>query len=108
MLKITRIETVYPAPADEEEDYCPDGETDTRDEEVTFRELVDLMREHSMPSCSYLRGNVSEWFSTESYQDPYTGEYSEQSIHFSHDNPPRMRKYWKAAMKAAGFRVRSV
>lgn len=105
MIRITRIETVYPAPADDEEDYCPDGESDSRDETVSFRELVDLMRDHCMPSCSHLRGTEGEWFSTEPYQDPYTGEYSEASLHYSRDNSPRMLKYWRAAMRAAGYRV---
>jgi hypothetical protein len=105
MLKITRIETVYPAPADDEEDYCPDGESDSRDEEVSFRELIDLMREHCHPSSMPLRGDAFEWFSTEAYQCPYSGEYTEQSLHFSRENPPRMLKYWRAAMRAAGHRV---
>lgn len=105
MIKITRIETVYPAPVDDEEDYCPDGESSCTDDTVSFRELVDLMRDHSMPSCSHLRGADSEWFSTEAYQCPYSGEYTEQSLHYSRENPPRMLKYWKAAMVAAGHRV---
>ena len=105
MIRITRIETVYPAPSDDDSDYCPDGESDSRDEEVSFRELVDLMREHLHPSSSHLRGAPFEWLSTEPYQDPYSGECTEQSLHYGRDNPPRMLKYWRAAMRAAGHRV---
>lgn len=105
MIKITRIETIYRAP-DDEEDYCPDGESTSTDDTVSFRELVDLMREHHHPSCSHLSGATFEWFSTEPYQCPYSGEFTEQSLHFSRENPPRMAKYWKAAMKAAGHQLR--
>lgn len=105
MIRITRIETVYPAPADDEEDYCPDGESSSTDDAVSFRELVDLLREHQHPSSSHLRGDAFEWFSTEAYQCPYSGEYTEQSLHYSRENPPRMLKYWRAAIRAAGHRV---
>jgi hypothetical protein len=104
MIKITCIETVYPAP-EGDEDYCPDGEAFSREEGVSFRELVSLMREHMHPSSSQLEGTESEWFTAESYQDPYTGEYILNSLHYAHDNPPRMVKYWKAAMRIAGYRV---
>lgn len=104
MLKITRIETIYPAP-DDEGDYCPEGASDTREETVSFRQLVDLMREHVHPSASHLRGTEWEWFSTDAHQDPYTGEYTEQSLHYARDNAPRMLKYWRAAMRAAGHCV---
>lgn len=104
MITIIRIETVYPAPI-EGEDYCPDGEATDTEDTVSFRELVDLIRNHPHPSCSPLRGKPSEWFSSESYQDPYTGEYTEESLHFSPDNHPRMVKYWRAAMRAAGYNV---
>jgi hypothetical protein len=102
MLKIIRIETIFPAPANDEEDYCPEGESSSTEEEVTFRELVDLMREHIHASCSPARGEVFEWLSTETYQDPYTGEFTECSLHYARDNPPRAAKYWRAAMRAAG------
>jgi hypothetical protein len=103
MILITKIETVYAAPDDD--DY-PDGESSTDTVSVGFRELVDLMREHTFPSCSHLQGTPWEWFSTEPYQDPYTGESTEQSIHYSPANPNRNRKYWRAAMLAAGYGVK--
>ena len=103
MIRITRIETTYPAPDDDEEDYCPDGESTSTDDTVSFRELVDLMHEHSISSCSPARGDTCEWLSVESYQDPYSGEWTEQSIHYSRENSPRAAKYWRAAMRAAGI-----
>ena len=105
MIRITRIETVYPAPDEDEGDYCPDGESSTTDDTVSFRELVDMLRDHSHPSHSHSRGDGNEWFSTDTYQDPYTGEYTEQSLHYSRENPARMLKYWRAAIRAAGHRV---
>lgn len=106
MITITRIETVYPAPEDDEGDYCPDGESTSQNETVSFRELVDLMREHPMPSSSHLQGTQWEWLSSEPYQDPYSGEYTEHSIHYAASNPARSLKYWRAAMIAAGHKVR--
>lgn len=106
MITITRIETVYPAPEDDEDDYCPERESTSQDETVSFRELVDLMREHPMPSSIPLRGSQWEWLSTEAYQDPYSGEYTEQSIHYAASNHARNLKYWRAAMIAAGHKVR--
>jgi hypothetical protein len=103
MIQITRVETVYPAPADDDGDYCPDGEASSTDDSVSFRELVNLLREHSMPSCSPARGEPYEWASSEPYQDPYSGEWTETSVHYSRANPPRMAKYWRAAMRAAGL-----
>ena len=103
MIQITCVETVYPAPADDDGDYCPDGEASAAEIGVSFRELVDLMRTHSTPSCSPARGDTFEWVSCEPYQDPYSGERTESSIHYSRENPPRMAKYWRAAMRAAGL-----
>lgn len=100
MIKITRIETVYPSPIDDEEDYCPDGESSAHDEEVSFRELVELMR-YNNASCSHPSGSVFEWITTEPYIDPYTGNVEEKTLHYSRENPSRNAKYWKLAMIAS-------
>jgi hypothetical protein len=103
MIRVTRIETTYPAPIDGD-DYCPEPESVwANDDDVTFRELVRLMREHLHPSCSPARGDTREWLTTEAEQDWRTGEYTEHSLHYSRENPPRAAKYWRAAMRAAGF-----
>ncbi len=103
MLMINRVESVYPAPAEDEDDYCPDAVSDLVQETVSFRELVELMRSHNQPSCYPAQGCTFEWLSAETQQDYRTGEYTETSIHYARENPPRCAKYWKAAMKAAGI-----
>jgi hypothetical protein len=105
MIRITRIDTTYPAPADDEEDYCPDGESTSTDDTVSFRELVDLMRDYPLPSCSHARGETFEWLSQEPcYLDPMRGgAWIESSIHYSRANPPHAAKYWRAAMRAVGI-----
>jgi hypothetical protein len=106
MLKVIKIETVYPATEDDEEDYDPEGDSSSETIEVSFRELVDLMREHCLPSSSPASGSVWEWISTELQQDYRTGEFTGSSIHYDRENPARNSKYWKAAMRAAGIMSR--
>jgi hypothetical protein len=103
MLTITRIESQYPAPDDEEADYCPEPVSTSTHESVTFRELVTLMQAHPHPSCYPARGEVFEWLSAETEQDFITGEFTEASLHYGRDNPPGRAKYWRAAMRAAGI-----
>lgn len=103
MIKITKIETVYPAPEDDEDDYCPEGDSYAEDLELSFRDLVDMMRTYCNPSCSPARGEVYEWTQAETEQDYRTGEFTERSIHYSRDNPTKNAKYWRAAMAAAGL-----
>ena len=105
MIRITKIETTYPAPESDDEDYCPDGDTYTYtvDDTVTFRELVDLMRDYSHASCSPASGSTREWLMTEWDQDCYTGDCTENSLHYSHDNAPRSARYWRLAMRAVGL-----
>lgn len=103
MIRITLIETVYPAPADDEEDYCPDGEASLREEEVSFRELVDLLRDYSQPSSVRCPGPF-DWASRpDSEQDYRTGEWTEYSLHYAHNNVPRTLKYWRKAWCVAGL-----
>ena len=103
MIAIALIETVYPAPEDDGEDYCPDGESTSDDQTVGFRDLVRLMRDYPMPSCSPASGEPFEWLQAESQQDYQTGEFTECSLHYSRDNPARKAKYWRKAMLAAGI-----
>lgn len=102
MINVTFCEIVYPAPEDDEDDYCPEGESTTRSDTVTFRELVRLMEEYRYPSCSPARGEVYEWMSCEPEPDYWTGEQVDKSLHFDRINPGRRAKYWRLAMKAAG------
>ena len=101
MLKITRITGRYPAPEDDE-DYCPQATIESADEFVSFRELVALMEAHPHPSSWPPSGSIYEWLSAETEEHPYTGDRTECSLHYAHDNPPSRAKYWRAAMRAAG------
>lgn len=69
----------------------------------TFRELVREMENFPQCSCSPASGNTYEWLSSYAEQNYRTGEYSSESIHFSRANPPRLAKYWRKAMSAAGI-----
>lgn len=69
----------------------------------TFRELVDLLKEHSYASSTGDR-SVWTWFSTDSYMEDYsTGTERVESIHFSRDNKPSAARYWLKAIKAANL-----
>ena len=73
-----------------------------QDEQVTFSELVQLMKEHNHPSMSPCDVNTNVWFSTEFYTNDYsTATEREESIHFSSNNTPNAAKYWKLARIAA-------
>lgn len=66
--------------------------------EVTFSELVRLMRDHWIPSCSPNGYDTHVWYSTSWYTRNYmTGTEREECIHYSHHNTPNCEKYWKWA-----------
>jgi hypothetical protein len=70
----------------------------------TFRELVDLMREHREPSQWPNDGQTTVWLSSGFDMTGYrTCTGRETSIHYSRSNPPRNHKYWRRAMLAAGI-----
>lgn len=86
----------------EQGDFSETGFISER-EEVTFRELVDLMREHYQPSrspCEKLDTQtcLSSGFNTIDYQN---GIEEETSIHFHRDNTPNAAKYWNLAYQIA-------
>lgn len=67
----------------------------------TFRELIEVLREHRNASSS---GETSSgtWFSCDWYTDCYeTGTERQTSIHYSRDNEPRSLKYWLKAINYA-------
>lgn len=105
MIRITLIETTYPAPADDEEDYCPDGEVFMREEEVTFRELVGLLRRYSHPSSWPITApRAFDWASDPDLDQDYsTGAWTAHSLHYAHNNVPRKLKYWRKAWRVAGM-----
>lgn len=72
------------------------------DEPTSFRELVDMMKEHPVSSSHPSDGDIYTWFS--SYGDTcyLTGEERNTSIHYSRSNKPRHAKYWRKAAEMAG------
>lgn len=103
MLTINLVSETYEYP-DSDEDIDMDGPTDSdiRTESVSFRELVCLMREYSQPSRYPPVGADYEWLSR-SQTDYRTGVDFVESLHYARENPTRNLKYWRAAMRAAGF-----
>lgn len=81
-----------------------DSGLDAENVGYSFRELVDLMKEHTICSCSPATGSTYEWLSDGwNVEDYTTATEIEHTIHFSRNNPPRKVKYWKKAMQAAGL-----
>ena len=79
----------------------------TQREEVSFSELVDLMKTHIQPSCSPNHGGTDVSYSTGFYTKDYrTATEREESIHFRSDNTPNAYKYWKLAAKFAGHKLK--
>ena len=73
-------------------------------ERVTFRELVDMMRDSYIHASQFpVIRSTRVWFTSEANQDYMTGEYRSESIHFSESNPRHKAKYWVKAMKCAGY-----
>jgi hypothetical protein len=73
-----------------------------QDEQVTFRQLVELMRDYPHASQSPHDGNIDVSHSTSWYTSDYrTGTNRGESIHYSHNNTPNCAKYWRLAHKAA-------
>lgn len=71
-------------------------------EQVSFSELVYLMRDHNLPSCSPDDYSINTWYHTDFFTTDYsTGTKREESIHFHRDNTPNAAKYWKWARIAA-------
>jgi hypothetical protein len=102
MLTINLVTETYDWPCGDEEPAQEPSDSDIRTESVSFRELVSIMREYSEPSCYPPVGADFEWLSR-SETDYRTGADTVESLHYARENPTRNLKYWRAAMKAAGF-----
>ena len=76
----------------------------TEREEITFKELVELLKLHYWASQSPNTGNTDICYSTNGYIKCYrTRTERVDSIHFHHDNTANAAKYWKLAAKIAGL-----
>jgi hypothetical protein len=87
------------------------GESDdagfiSQSEPVTFRELVELMRAHPIPSSSPCAGSRWDWLSSHSETNYRDCSNRTESLHYDKSNPPSRDKYWRKAMAMAGIRVR--
>jgi hypothetical protein len=87
------------------------GESDdagfiSQSEPVTFRELVELMRAHPVPSSSPCEGSRWDWLSSYPEENFRDCSNRTESLHYDKSNPPSRDKYWRKAMRAAGIRVR--
>lgn len=98
----TTYEIVTPESAEHGE--AEENGMERENEPVTFRELVDLMREHPQASCSGPVSSEFTWFSSYPEQDCRTGEERSTSLHYSRENPARNAKYWSKAARFAGVR----
>jgi hypothetical protein len=105
MILISRTFSISTYESAEHGESAEDGFI-VEDEPVTFRELVTLMREHPRASTSHLMGSQWEWLSAYPVQDFYSGAWTEESLHYSHMNCPKNLKYWRKALRCAGFTLR--
>ena len=107
MITVTFISEAYLPPVGNDGDYCPNGPDyfESWADQLSFKELVNLMRKEFVhPSSSPASGSTYDWVSTEHETDLYSGEISVRSMHYDkHSNHQRNEKYWRWAMKAAGF-----
>lgn len=102
MIKISiTYEIISPESAEEGE--VADTGFVREDDEVTFGDLVRLMRVYRNPSCWPPTGATYEWLNGNYETDYRTGEERLESLHFERDNAPRAEKYWAKAMRAAGI-----
>lgn len=103
MITVNHFTVVYPAPEDDETDYCPDGEcVDETTSVYSFRDLVRMMHEFSECSSYPAQGGTREWL-TMHETDYKTGDNIERTMHYGRHNHPRYAKYWTKAMRLAGF-----
>ncbi len=71
----------------------------------TFRELVDLMRDHPEPSCSRFGDRDGRvWFSSYPDQDFRTGSWDSTAIHLATPDDSRAARYWIKAARIAHSR----
>lgn len=108
MITVDIAYSIITAESAEKGDYAESGMHAT--ETLTFRELVRMLRDYSKCSAYPCTGDVSEWVTSDvSMYSPYfrghmeRGETREHSMHYSHTNPTRNAKYWRAALRASGF-----
>lgn len=96
MLKLTK----YWAQFDDEGELVDDH---TDDLELSFRELVDLIRYSNETSCSPSSGSINEWVYMSRDDDYHSGGQTEETLHYDREQPERHAKYWRLAFQHAGL-----
>ena len=103
MILITKTweETAYD---DDGEPFIEEGGFEFVDEPMTFRGLVDELRElgSGTPSCWPASGSTFEWVSSEPNMD-MSGTWRTTAVHYAQKNLPRSAKYWRWAFIHAGL-----
>lgn len=100
---ISRTFTEITPESCENSDFSDKGFIEEK-QQVTFSQLVDLLKECSECSCSPNDYNINNWYSTSYYTTDYRkGIERNESIHFHADNPKNISKYWKMAAKFANL-----
>jgi hypothetical protein len=102
MIRIHRTYAIV-TPESAEDGEAADSGFLSENESVSFRELVSIMRDYCVPSCSRPSGSPRDWLSTHPSQDYRDCSETTESLHFSRQNSPRMAKYWRKAMVFAGI-----
>ena len=76
----------------------------SHNEEVTFRELVELLKQHPNPSSSCCTTDTRVWWSTGFEIEDYGNcAEREECVHFSAINSNYARTLWVRAIKVAGL-----
>lgn len=101
---ISRTFSEWTPESSEDGDFSDKGFIDEC-EQVSFKELVALMKQHPHASQSpvSLKGDTTNvWYTSEAYtKDYYKGIEREECIHFHQDNTPNAAKYWRLAKSVA-------
>lgn len=100
MIKVSRTYEVI-TPESVEHGEAAESGFEYEAESVTFRELISLIQDHPMPSCSH---GVPNWTSSYPRIDYCTGAETTYSIHPAQD--AMSRKYWAKACRIVGITKR--
>jgi hypothetical protein len=100
MIKVSRTYEVITPESVEHGEVAESG-FDYQEERVNFRELIGLIQDHPMPSCSH---GIPNWTSSYPETDYRTGAETIYSIHPAQD--AISQKYWAKACRIVGITKR--
>jgi len=96
MLKLTKCWAQY-----DDDGECIDDSTD--DIELSFRDLIDLIRYCHESSCYPSTGSINEWVYLSRDDDYHNGGQTEETLHYDRGQPERRAKYWRKAFEYVGI-----